>query len=186
MAIFLCCLKSKKKNHAAKLPVRAECNELTTSRRKQGAATFICPPTHSSPESLEKTIFTSLQSAFKSSHPQFLLVPIALVQSDILHAYTYTMMTSVFQRIPNKRQVVGKHRAARTLSRSKKAGGGFVSIASTMANLVLLAFMLLAFSPISSLAESTSKDALEIVDLHAILRQSKVSSLRGFFLKDRD
>jgi hypothetical protein len=98
------------------------------------------------------------------------------------------MMTSVFQRNPNKRQVVGKHRAARTLSRSKKqVGGGFVSIASTMANLVLLAFMLLAFSPISSLAESpTSKDALEIVDLHAILRQSKVSSLRGFFLKDRD
>jgi hypothetical protein len=174
-------------NHAAKLPDRAECNKLTTSRRKQGAATFICPPTHSSPESLEKTIFTSLQSAFKSSHPQFLLVPIALVQSDNLHAYTHTMMTSVFQRNPNKRQVVGKHRAARTLSRSKKAGGGFVSTASTMTNLVLLAFMLLAFSPISSLAEeSTSKDALEIVDLHAILRQSKVSSLRGVFLKDRD
>jgi hypothetical protein len=95
-------------------------------------------------------------------------------------------MTSVSQRNPNKTQVVGKHRAARTLSSSKKAGGGFVSTASTMTNLVLLAFMLLAFSPISSLAESTSKDALEIVDLHAILRQSKVSSLRGFFLKDRD
>jgi hypothetical protein len=96
-------------------------------------------------------------------------------------------MTSVSQRNPNKTQVVGKHRAARTLSSSKKAGGGFVSTASTMTNLVLLAFMLLAFSPISSLAESpTSNDALEIVDLHAILRQSKVSSLRGFFLKDRD
>jgi hypothetical protein len=97
------------------------------------------------------------------------------------------MMTSVFQRNPNKRQVVGKHRAARTLSRSKKqVGGGFVSTASTMTNLVLLAFMLLAFSPISSLAESTSNDALEIVDMPVILRQSKVSSLRGFFLKDRD
>jgi hypothetical protein len=97
------------------------------------------------------------------------------------------MMTSVSQRNPNKRQVVGKHRAARTLSRSKKAGGGFVSIASTMTNLILLAIMLLAFSPISSLAESTSNGALEIVDMHVILRQSKVSSLRGFFfLKDRD
>eukprot|EP00979_Chaetoceros_neogracilis_P013663 scaffold3990_cov284-Chaetoceros_neogracile.AAC.4 len=91
------------------------------------------------------------------------------------------MMTSVSQRNPNKRQVVGKHRAARTLSRSKKqVGGGFVSTASTMTNLVLLAFMLLAFSPISSLAESpTSNDALEIVDLHAILRQSKVPTYHG-------
>jgi hypothetical protein len=39
--------------------------------------------------------------------------------------------------------------------------GEFVSTASTMINLVLLAFILLAFSPTSSLAESTS-DALEI------------------------
>ena len=93
------------------------------------------------------------------------------------------MMTSVSQQNPNKRQVVGKLHAARTSSRSKKAGGGgFVSIASTMTtNLVLLAFMLLlAFSPTSALAESTN-DALEIGDTHAILEQSKVSFLFGFF-----
>jgi hypothetical protein len=93
------------------------------------------------------------------------------------------MMTSFSQRNPNKRQVVSKLHAARTSSRSKKAGGGFVSIASTrMINLVML---LLAFSPTSSLAESTN-DPLEIGDTHAILEQSKVSSLFGFFLKDRD
>jgi len=98
-------------------------------------------------------------------------------------------MTSVSQGNPNKRQVVGKLHAARTLSRSKKAGGGFVSIASTMTNLVLLAFMLLlAFAPTACLAESTN-DALEIGDTtNAILEpQSKVSFLFGFFfLKDRD
>jgi hypothetical protein len=96
------------------------------------------------------------------------------------------MMTSVSQKNPNKRhQVVGKRRgAARTLSRSKK--GGFVSIASTMTNLVLLAIMLLAFSPTSSLAEFTD-DALENGDKHAIFEQSKVRSLFRFFLKlDRD
>ena len=93
------------------------------------------------------------------------------------------MMTSVSQKNPNKRQVVGgKLHAARTSSRSKKAGGGFVSIASTMTtNLVLLAFLLLlAVSPTSALAESTN-DALEIGDTHAILEQSKVSFLFGFF-----
>jgi hypothetical protein len=97
------------------------------------------------------------------------------------------MMTSVSQKNPNKRhQVVGLRRgAARTSSRSKK--GGFVSIASTMTNpvLMLLAFMLLAISASFSLAESTN-DALEIADTHAILGQSNVSSLLGFFLKDRD
>jgi hypothetical protein len=96
------------------------------------------------------------------------------------------MMTFVSQKNPNKRhQVVGKRRgAARTSSRSKK--GGFVSIiALTMTNLALLAFMLLAFSASFSLAESTN-DALEIADTHAILGQSNVSSLLGFFLKDRD
>ena len=93
-------------------------------------------------------------------------------------------MTSVSQKNPNKRQVGGKHRgAARNSSCSKKVG--FVSIASTaMTNLVLLAFMLLAFSATFPLAESTN-DALEIGDTHAILGQSKVSSLLGFFLKDR-
>jgi len=73
------------------------------------------------------------------------------------------MMTSaVSQRTYNKRQVVGKrqHQAARSsLSRSKKGGWGVVSIASTMTNLVLLAFMLLAY-PVTS---------LEIGDMHAIL-----------------
>eukprot|EP00979_Chaetoceros_neogracilis_P017167 scaffold10182_cov144-Chaetoceros_neogracile.AAC.1 len=83
-------------------------------------------------------------------------------------------MTSVSQRNPNKRQVVGKLHAARASSRSKKAGGGFVSITSTMTNLVLVAFMLLlAFAPTSCLAESTN-DALEIGDTtNAILEQSK-------------
>jgi hypothetical protein len=76
------------------------------------------------------------------------------------------MMTSGSPRNPNKRQ---------------KAGEGFVSIASTMTNLVLLAFMLLAFAPTSSLAEFTN-DALEIGDTHAILERSKVRSFR-FFLK---
>jgi hypothetical protein len=42
--------------------------------------------------------------------------------------------------------------------------------------------MLLAFSPTSSLAEFTN-DALKIGDTHAILEQSKVRSLFGFFLK---
>jgi|EP00979_Chaetoceros_neogracilis_P007163 hypothetical protein len=66
-----------KNNHAAiMLPVRAECNELTTSRRK-GAVPFNNP--RHIPELLEKT--ASLQSAFKSSHPQFLVVSISL-QSD--------------------------------------------------------------------------------------------------------
>jgi hypothetical protein len=94
------------------------------------------------------------------------------------------------QKNPNKqRQVVGQHRAARTSSRStKKGGGGFVSIASTMTNLVplLLAFMLLALSFLatSSLAESTTNDALEIGDTHAILGQSKVSSLLRFLLEE--
>jgi hypothetical protein len=79
------------------------------------------------------------------------------------------MMTS--GSFPNKRQ---------------KAGEGCVSIASTMTNLVLLAFMLLAFAPTSSLAEFTN-DALEIGDTHAILERSKVRSLFRFFLKpDRD
>eukprot|EP00979_Chaetoceros_neogracilis_P017168 scaffold10182_cov144-Chaetoceros_neogracile.AAC.2 len=32
---FLCCLKRNKNNHAALIPVRAECNELTTSKRKR-------------------------------------------------------------------------------------------------------------------------------------------------------
>jgi hypothetical protein len=95
------------------------------------------------------------------------------------------------QKNPNKqRQVVGQHRAARTSSRStKKGGGGFVSIASTMTNLVplLLALMLLALSSFlatSSLAESTTNDALEIGDTHAILGQSKVSSLLRFLLEE--
>ena len=48
-------------------------------------------------------------------------------------------MTSVTQRNSNKRQVVGERRVARTSSRSKKAGGGFVSIPSTtMTNLLVL------------------------------------------------
>jgi len=93
----------------------------------------------------------------------------------LLHTFTYyrinTMMTSGSPRNPNKRQ---------------KAGEGCVSIASTMTNLVLLAFMLLAFAPTSSLAEFTN-DALEIGDTHAILERSKVRSLFRFFLKpDRD
>eukprot|EP00979_Chaetoceros_neogracilis_P017749 scaffold10270_cov417-Chaetoceros_neogracile.AAC.3 len=69
---------NKNNNHAAiMLPVRAECNELTTSRRK-GVVPFNSYPRHI-PESLEKT--ASLQSAFKSSHPQFRVVSISL-QSD--------------------------------------------------------------------------------------------------------
>eukprot|EP00979_Chaetoceros_neogracilis_P017748 scaffold10270_cov417-Chaetoceros_neogracile.AAC.2 len=86
------------------------------------------------------------------------------------------MMTSVSQKNPNNRQVVGKRRgAARTSSRSKRKVG-FVSIASTaMTNLVLLAFMLLTFLATFPLAESTN-DALEIGDTHAILGQSNSPS----------
>jgi len=73
---FLCCSKSNKNIHAAMLPVRAECSELTTSKRK-GDVAFICPfppPRHTirSPEAIirEPTLTSCfLQSAFKSSHP---------------------------------------------------------------------------------------------------------------------
>jgi hypothetical protein len=91
----------------------------------------------------------------------------------------------------NQRKVAGQRRAARTSSRStKKGGGGFVSIASTMTDLVplRLAFMLLValFLATSSLAESTTNDALEIGDTHAIIlaQESKVSSLLRFLLEE--
>jgi hypothetical protein len=92
------------------------------------------------------------------------------------------MMTSVSQTNPNKRQVLGKHRAARTSSRGSKKGGFVIITSTTMPNLLVLLvfmFLVLAVSPTSSLAESTN-DALEIGDTHAILEQSKVSSLFGF------
>ena len=161
-----------------------ECNELTTSSDRRQGVCSVFHSRHIPPESfLEKTILTSLQSAFKSSsHGPSILFSIALFR--FLYAYVYNMMTSVSQRNPNKRQVVDKLRAARRTSFRSSKKGGFVSIiASTMTNLVLvLAFMLLAFSPTSSLAEFTN-DALEIGDTHAILEQSKVRSLFGFFLK---
>jgi hypothetical protein len=82
-------LATRMNNHAAVLPVvRAECNELTTSRRKEVVMPFIYPRHIPESSSFQTTIVTSsLQSAFKSSHPQFLVVPAASLQSDF---YTHS------------------------------------------------------------------------------------------------
>jgi hypothetical protein len=83
------------------------------------------------------------------------------------------------QKAPSKSQVERKRGTAHTAFPFKKRG--FVSIASTPARttriLVLLSFMLLAFSPTFIVAESTN-DALETgKTIVTALGQSKVCNL---------